>query len=100
MARRRKYSAEFKADAVALVASRPDVSIRDIADELGVPQTVLNGWCRRAGVRAEPKAERAPVETKDATTVRVRELERELARTKMELEFAKKAAAFFAREVK
>jgi transposase len=100
MARRRKYSAEFKADAVALVSSRPDVSVRDIADELGVPQTVLNQWCRRAGVRAEPKAERAPLPLKEATTARVRELERELARTKMELEFAKKAAAFFAREVK
>ena len=101
MRQRKRYSEEFKADAVKLVDSRPEVSINKIADELGVPQTVLNEWVRRAGVRAEPKAKRVlPPRDGQSPEARIRELEKALARTEMELEFAKKAAAFFAKDVK
>jgi transposase-like protein len=60
---------------------------------------VLNNWVRRSGGRAEPDtkrgSERAPQEQ---ANIRVRELERELARVRMERDVLKKAVAFFAKE--
>src|SRR3954465_2408950 len=104
MSTRKKYSPEFRAEAVELARANPDRSVRSIGKDLGVPQTVLNNWIRRAGGRgATPKAERPLVRHGSGTseeTKRVQELERELSRVKLELEFAKKAAAFFAKEVK
>ena len=100
MSTRKKYSPQFRAEALRLVRENPDKPVRIIARELGVPQTVLNNWVRRAGGRASEKDE-APsqaIATEDAR--RVRELQREVDRLKLELEFAKKAAAFFAKDLK
>lgn len=102
MSTRKKYSPEFIADAVKLAKTHPERPIGDVGRELGVPQTVLNNWVRRAGGRSKPKAESAPLPqaAKMLEAERIRELERELGRVKLELEFAKKAAAFFAKDVK
>jgi transposase len=96
MGTRKKYSEEFRAGALKLVRSQPEKTVKEIAEELGVPQTVLNNWVRRAGGRAEPAAKRGPsVDAPEAR--RIRELEKELERVKTERDFLKKAAAFFAK---
>ena len=45
MQQRRKYSQEFKQEAVHL-ATEPGVSIRQVAHELGINDSVLRRWCK------------------------------------------------------
>ena len=45
MAQRRKFSAEFKREAVELT-HRPQASVRQVAQELGVNANVLSRWRR------------------------------------------------------
>ena len=45
MQQRRKYSQEFKQEAVNL-ANEPGVSIRQVAHELGINDSVLRRWCK------------------------------------------------------
>ncbi|MFK0238658.1 IS3 family transposase [Streptomyces vinaceus] len=94
----KNYPPEFKADAVALYQSRPGVTIRQIAADLGInPETVRN-WVRAAGAsqprgrRAEAPAEPAtPLETENAALrKKIRELEEER-------EILRKAAKYFGR---
>ena len=94
MARPKKnYSPEFREEAVKLVieTSRP---IAQVAKELGIHEGTLGNWVntyRREHVGDEPAltvSERA----------RLRELERETRELRMENEFLKKAAAYFAKD--
>lgn len=98
MPTRKKYSLQYREEAVELVRANPTKPIRAIAEELGIPQTVLNNWVRRAG--AQKTASSSDGQTKPTESQRIKQLERELQRTKEELAFAKKAAAFFARDQK
>lgn len=90
---RRTFSESYKAEAVALV-EKSGKSIRQIAGELDLTETSLRQWVEKAkkGVPVAPLAlsERAELE----------QLRKENQRLKMERDFAKKAAAFFARESK
>ncbi|MGY3061548.1 transposase-like protein [Streptomyces sp. TE3672] len=43
------YSAEFKADAVALYESRPETTIKQVAADLGINPETLRNWIRAAG---------------------------------------------------
>src|SRR5690242_6446544 len=96
----KNYSAEFKADAVALYRSRPGVTIAEIADDLGVNRETFRSWLRaddrRRGGR-EPVARPAagvPVEEENAALRRrVRELEEER-------DILRKAARYFAGETR
>jgi transposase len=90
--RRRKFSSQFKAEAVQLVleTGRP---IAEIARELQINEGTLGNWVnswRREN--PEPEPEMTPVER-----ARVSEMEAEIRRLRMENEFLKKAAAFFAK---
>lgn len=93
MVRRRNYSAEFKTEAVKLVidTSRP---IAHVARELGIVEQTLGNWVN------EYKREHAGDEPdlSVAERARLRELERENRDIKIENEFLKKAAAYFAKE--
>ena len=51
MAQRRRFSAEYKREAVAMLES-PGVSVSQIAAELGIGATVLGRWRRE--LRQEP----------------------------------------------
>ncbi len=90
--RRRKFSPQFKAEAVQMVieTGKP---IAQVARDLGVHDGTLGNWVN-AWRREHPEPEKAlsPVER-----ARVKELEDENRRLRMENEFLKKAAAFFAR---
>ena len=92
MSQRRKFSLQFKAEAVQLVleTGRP---IAEIARELQINEGTLGNWVNEWRRRnPEPEPELTPVER-----VRVREMEAEIRRLRMENEFLKKAAAFFAK---
>src|SRR5699024_1226184 len=90
---RRKFSAQFKAEAVQLVvqSARPIV---EVAGELGINPGTLGNWVKKYRLKnPEPDKKRRP-----ADYGRLAELEEQNRRLKMENEFLKKAAAFFARE--
>ena len=89
---RRKFSPQFKAEAVQMVleTERP---IAHVARDLGIHDGTLanwvNAWRRQ---HPEPDSSLSPVEI-----AKVKEMEAEIRRLRMENEFLKKAAAFFAR---
>ena len=94
MSARPTYSDEFKADAVALVASSGR-SLPGVAADLGISLTALKRWVRLAR-EADPEGGGKPDEPVDpvkfkAMEARLRELEREN-------DFLKKVSAFFAKE--
>ena len=95
MATRRKYSAEFKHEAVE-VARSSEQSISQVARDLGINANLLTRWCREAkadGVKAFP----GQGKPRDEELV---ELRRELAQVRKERDFLKEAAAFFAKASK
>jgi transposase len=91
--RRRKFTPEFKDEAVKMVieTSRP---IAEVARELGINEGTLGNWCRL--YRESHAGEEPPLAVSDRA--RLRELERENRDLRMQNEFLKKAAAFFAKE--
>ena len=88
----RSYSAEYKADAVALVID-DDRSVADVARSLGIAGQTLWRWVDQA---RKDRGDRPGLTTDDLK--RVSELERENRRLKDECELLKRAAAFFAKE--
>lgn len=90
--RRNVYSKQFKAEAVELVllTGRPIV---DVAAELDVNSGTLGNWVNK-WKRENPEAE---PEMTPKDLARLEAVEEELRRVKMENEFLKKAAAFFAK---
>lgn len=99
---RRTFSAEFKAEAVALMRRRraEGVALSQIGRELGIAATLLWDWARKldgggTGSVAEAVSGRLPNETVEEENRRLR---RENAILRQEREFAKKAAAFFLKE--
>lgn len=88
---RRKFSAEFREEAVKMVieTSRP---IAQVARELGVNEGTLGNWV--ATYRREHVGDEPPLDVSERA--RLREAERALRDVKMENEFLKKAAAYFA----
>jgi len=91
--KRRRFSREFKEEAVEL-ASRPDVTIKDVAHDLGIHRSVLERWCRASHTAGEDSFP-GKGQPRDEEVARLR---RELARVKKERDFLRDAAAFFARE--
>lgn len=91
--RRQKFSAEYRVEAVRMVidTGRP---IAVVARELGINEGTLGNWV--ATYRREHAGEEPPLSVHERA--RLRELERENADLRMEREFLKKAAAFFAKD--
>ena len=82
---RRKFSDEFKRDAVEIVrtSGKP---IRQVANELGIYDSTLGNWVRQAEIN---RGEREGLTSDERE--RLRELERENARLRMERELLKRA---------
>ena len=92
---RPRYTAAFRADAVALVRSSGQ-SIPVIARDLGINTQSLRNWVHRAGVDAgEGHSQLTTVEREE-----LRRLRREVHVLQQEREILKKAAAFFAKETR
>ena len=93
MARRRRFSEDFKLEAVAL-SRQPGVTVRQVATDLGVSESLLGKW-RRQFVEHGKQAFPGKGNARDEE---VAQLKRELARVKKERDFLRDAAAFFAKE--
>jgi transposase len=91
--RRRKYSPEYRDEAVKMVieTSRP---IAVVARDLNINEGTLGNWV--AKYRIEHAGEEPPLTISDRA--RLRELEKEVRELRLEKEFLGKAAAFFASE--
>lgn len=89
----RRFSDEQKADAVEMV--RRIGSVSQVAKELGLVQSVLYKWVQQAGPDPKESAE-GPLSA--AERQELRKLQREVAMLRMERDFLKKAAVFFAKD--
>ena len=91
--RRRKFSPEFKDEAVKMVIESSR-AIAEVGREIQVNEGTLGNWVNK--YRIEHADEEPPLSMSDRA--RLRELERENRELKMKAEFLGKAAAFFAQE--
>lgn len=89
---RRRFTQEFKRDAVAMVVVEGH-RIVDVAERLGVGEGTLGNWVRQARVDS---GERAGVTTSERQELV--ELRRENARLRMERDLLKRATAFWVKE--
>ena len=93
---RRKFSREFKIEAVRLVTDR-GVAVAQAARDLDVAESVLRRWMRE--LTATPVAAFPGNGPMRADLAEIAALKKEVARLRAERDILKKAAAFFAREV-
>jgi transposase len=92
--KRRKFTAEFKADAARLVRTGGK-TIAEVTAQFDLTETTLREWVKRAEADAG-------VGSPDALTTAERaeliELRKRVKRAEMERDILKKATAFFAKE--
>jgi len=96
MTKRKKYTAEFKREAIRLMESSQKPS-SDLARQLGVRRNQLYKWKEQLdqrGAEAFPGKGRRTMQGDE-----VSRLKRELERVKEERDILKKAAAYFAKEL-
>lgn len=92
---RRKFSREFKVEAVRLIKEQ-GVSVAQAARDLDVHENVLRKWVREFS--CDPaEAFPGPGQMK-AEQVEIERLRKEVTRLKAERDILKKAAAYFARD--
>lgn len=89
---RRKFTPEFKAEAVGMVEAT-EGNIAQVARELGIYDSTLGNWVRQA--KAEANGAPTVEERRE-----IRELRRELSRTRRERDILAKAVAFFSGSVR
>ena len=95
MSKRRKYSAEFKREAVTM-ANQPGVTKAQIGQELGINPNMLTRWQRELNASGS-KAFGGQGKARDEEMAA---LKRELGRVKKERDFLREAATFFAKDRK
>ena len=88
---RRKFSPEYRDEAVKMVVEG-NRKVAHVARELGLNEGTLGNWV--ATYRKQHPEEEAPLKLSERA--RLKELERENHELRMQTEFLKKAAAFFA----
>jgi transposase len=99
------YTKSFKERTMRLVTEREYTPTAAAARELGIPDNTLNQWLAKAGWRRPARGSQDPVlpaaplsDDPAVLKVRVKELEEENRRLRMEKDILKKATAFFAKE--
>ncbi len=93
---RRKFSREFKVEAVKLVRER-GVSSAQAARDLGVHDNVMRKWVKEFG--SDPEQAFPGQGQMKPEQQEIERLRREVNKLKAERDILKKAAAYFAREV-
>ena len=117
--RNRKHSPQFKLEAVRLMQERlaTGLTLQRVSEELEIGPDMLRDWAKQVdaappetpvsvifpgqgrGPRRFPVAPPGPLpETAESAEAEVRRLRRENERLRLERDFLKKAAAFFAKE--
>lgn len=97
MTARKKYSKEFKLDAISLVTTQ-GYSKAEAANSLSINANVLSRWIKEHELDDGQAFRGNGKLTVDQ--LELRRLQEENKRLKMEKEILKKAAAFFAQEMK
>ena len=92
---RRRFSREFKLEAVRLVKDR-GVAVAQAARDLDVHENVLRKWIREA--KTDPQHAFPGHGQMKPEQLEIDRLRREVAKLRAERDILKKAAAFFARE--
>jgi len=92
--KRRTFTDEFKAQAVELVL-KSGKPVSEVARDLDLVPSALGDWVKQA--KAQPTPAQKVLEDQGLELARLREEVRVL---RMERDFAKKAAVFFAKESK
>lgn len=85
---KRKYTAEFKADVLRLVANGEPIMA--VARKMGISDSLIHAW-RKANDKGEKKIDRDLQQEVDS-------LRRQLRQSEMEGEILKKAVAIFSRQ--
>lgn len=93
---RRKFSREFKLEAVRLVKDR-GVAVAQAARDLDLHENVLRKWVREFA--SDPQHAFPGHGQMKPEQLEIDRLRKEVAKLKAERDILKKAAAFFAREV-
>lgn len=97
MAKRKRFTPEFKREAVRMMASS-DKAPADIARELGVHRNQLYKWKEQLGNGGSRNA--SAVKGRGDGMDELTRLRNELERVKEERDVFKKAAAYFAKELR
>ncbi len=94
--KRRRYTNEYKAEAVRLVQER-GLSYAEAAREMKTSKSSIRSWCSLAerGELEGASTSGSPMSAQDE----LQKLRREVRRLREEREILKKAAAFFAQEI-
>jgi transposase len=92
---RRKFSGEFKLEAVKLVVER-GVSASQAARDLDLPVSMLRRWIREQA--SDPQQAFPGKGQMKPEQLEIEKLRREVAKLKAERDILKKAAAYFARD--
>jgi transposase len=92
---RRKFTREFKLEAVKLIKER-GVGFAQASQDLGVHQTVLRNWVK--DFAGDPQHSFPGPGQQKPEQAEIARLKREVAKLKAERDILKKAAAYFARE--
>ena len=92
--KRRKYTKEYKEDAVKLYFEGEE-SLPMVAKNLGLVENTLRNWVNQSKIDAGNGPEGAYTTSEKEE---IRRLKRELRQTQQERDFLKKAAAYFAGE--
>jgi transposase len=92
---RRKFTREFKLEAVKLIQER-GVSVAQASRDLDVDQTVLRNWVRDFG--DNPESAFSGHGQLKPEQLEIARLRKEVAKLKAERDILKKAAAYFAKE--
>jgi transposase len=87
----RNHSDEFKAEAVRMVMKGHRRT--EVARNLGISVTLLDTWVKKHKERGRPSYQK-----NKSAEEKIRALERELERTRMERDILKKALGYFANE--
>ena len=93
---RRKFSREFKLEAVSLVRER-GVSYAQAARDLDINVNMLRRWVKEFG--SDPKRAFPGLGQMKPEQLEIDRLRKEVAKLKAERDILKKAAAYFAKEV-
>ena len=93
---RRRFTREYKLEAVKLVRER-GVSIAQAARDIGIHANVLRDWVR--SLAADPRQAFPGQGRMKPDQLELERLRREVARLKAERDILKKAAAYFAKEL-
>ena len=92
MGTHRRYTEEFKNEAINMSITS-DLTVSEIAQNLGVNYKTLYNWVKNAMPQA-PSTQAGKDKVK-ALEAEIKSLKRELTRTRQECEILKKAAAYF-----